>query len=104
MEIDLNAMGELIAKGQQLQALLTQNPEMLTFLQLLKDTDTEHIVVPVKADRLIYPGEAREILRVSETTLNQYVDQGLLKSYRTPPKGKRKFWLSEVMAIPQMEH
>ena len=99
--LNLETLEALVSKGQQLKSLFTEEPDLLKFLELLKSTDESRLVMPPKADRLIGPKEVLGILRISPGRLEDYVKSGRLTAYYTPPASGRKFWLSEVMAIPQ---
>lgn len=94
-------LGELAENIERLQKLISETPEIITMLQLLKETKTEHLVLPQKGDKLIGTSEALDILKVSDSTFRSYWQRGLLRVMYTPDSNKRKFWLSEVMAIPQ---
>lgn len=88
-------------KAIKLQDILEKNPEVVSFLRLLKDTREQTIVLPVKADKLIGQKEASQILGVSATRICEYVKKGWLVPYYTPPASSRKFWLSDVMGLPK---
>ena len=49
-------------------------------------------------DRLIMAGEATSILGVNKSTINRYIDEGLLNVYYLPNRKRRRFKLSEVYA------
>lgn len=98
--INLETLDTLLDKGEQLKNLLTEEPNLLRFLELLKDTDVNQIVRPVEADRLIGPKQVISILKISSARLEEYVKRGMLTAYYTPPASGRKFWLSEVLALP----
>ena len=100
-ELNLETLEALVSKGQQLKSLLTEEPNLLKFLELLKGTEPNQLVMPPKADRLVGPKEVLGILRISPGRLEEYVKSGKLTAYYTPPASGRKFWLSDVMAIPQ---
>ena len=56
-------------------------------------------VLQTPADRLIHSGEAAKILGVNQNKISSLVKKGLL----TPlfiDSNRRKFWLSEVLALP----
>ena len=100
-ELNLETLETLLNKGRQLKSLLTEEPDLLKFLELLKGIDGNQLVIPTKADRLVGPKEVLNILRISPSRLEEYVKSGRLTAYYTPPSSGRKFWLSEVMTIPQ---
>lgn len=74
-------------------------PELIRFLELSQNADT--VLLPVKGDKLIFSGEAAKILRVNSTMISRYVREGLLQPVYTPHGKDRKFWLSEVLALPK---
>ncbi len=100
-ELNLETLEALVSKGQQLKSLLTEEPDILRFMELLSNNDGSQWVIPTKIDRLVGPKEVLRILRISTARLEEYVKSGRLTAYYTPPASGRKFWLSEVMAIPQ---
>lgn len=100
MSIDTELLDALLVKASQLKELLSANPDLVPFLQLLKDTGKETLELPVRKDRLVGPVEVRKILKISTARMEQYCKSGVLTAYYTPPKSDRKFWLSEVMSIP----
>lgn len=99
MNIDAEALDHMVEKGRELKELLSDR-SVLRFMELMASMDGQVSVVPVKSDTLLYPSEVRKMLRISNSTLKEYCDKGVLTAYHTPPKGRTKFWLSEVMAIP----
>lgn len=102
--IDVSSFDSLLEKASKLQNILHENPDVVTFLQLLKETRVEQMVMPAKVDKLIGTKQAAEILGVAENRIGEYVRDGLLTPLYTPPVSHRKFWLSEVMAIPKREN
>ena len=99
MNIDAEALDHMVEKGRELKELLSDK-SVLRFMELMASMDGQVSVVPVKSDTLLYPSEVRKMLRISNSTLKEYCDKGVLTAYHTPPKGRTKFWLSEVLAIP----
>ena len=99
MNIDAEALDHMVEKGRELKELLSDR-SVLRFMELMASMDGQVSVVPVKSDTLLYPSEVRKMLRISSSTLKEYCDKGILTAYHTPPKGRTKFWLSEVLAIP----
>ena len=95
---DLEAMVE---KGRELQTLLTDTPEILSFLELMRDMKDGKAIMPVKTDTLILAGQAASILSVDKATIYRYVREGILRPYYTPHSSYMKFWLSDVKAVPQ---
>lgn len=53
-------------------------------------------------DDLIYPAQAAELLRVTEATLRNYANTGLLTAYTTPG-GHRRYSRREVLAAAHMK-
>lgn len=102
MNIDADVLDRMVEKGRELKELLA-NKDILRFMELMASMDGQVSVVPVRSDTLLYPSEVRRMLRISNSTLKEYCNQGLLTAYHTPPKGKTKFWLSQVLAIPVAE-
>lgn len=99
MNIDAEALDHMVEKGRELKELLSDK-SVLRFMELMASMDGQVSVVPVKSDTLLYPSEVRKMLRISSSTLKEYCDKGILTAYHTPPNGRTKFWLSEVLAIP----
>ncbi len=99
--MDTEEIKGLVTLSQEL-ASAVKNPDVLRFMELaVQLKDNMPSVMPQRTDRLVYPNEVRDILRISNSTLQQYCKIGLLTPVRTPPRGKRKYWLSQVMEIPQ---
>ena len=98
-----NSLDSVIRSLQRIQCLLRESPEVLQFLELLKETGAERIVIPVTADKLIEAGQAAEVLKVSKTRVGEYCRSGLLSAYYTPGSSNRKFWLRDVLALAQKE-
>ena len=92
-----------IDEVKQLSKLVQDNPDLLTMLKLLDKNHVEKLVLPVRADKLVGTTEALDILKVSEATFRGYWQKGLIEAYYTPDSRNRKFWLSDVMAIPRKE-
>lgn len=57
-------------------------------------------VIPTTADHLVKAGEAAKILGVSKTSISDFVRAGLLVPVYVDSE-RRKFWLSDVMALPK---
>ena len=102
MNIDADVLDRMVEKGRELKELLA-NKDILRFMELMASMDGQVSVVPLRSDTLLYPSEVRRLLRISNSTLKEYCNQGLLTAYHKPPKGKTKFWLSQVLAIPVAE-
>lgn len=99
MNIDAEALDHMVEKGRELKELLSDK-SVLRFMELMASMDGQVSVIPTRSDTLLYPSEVRKMLRISSSTLKEYCDKGILTAYHTPPKGRTKFWLSEVLAIP----
>ena len=102
MNIDADVLDRMVEKGRELKELLA-NKDILRFMELMASMDGQVSVVPTRSDTLLYPSEVCKMLRISNSTLKEYCDKGVLTAYRTPPKGRTKFWLSQVLAIPVAE-
>lgn len=100
MDISIETLDQLVDKSKKLSDLL-QSSEVLRFMELVVQTGENFSVIPARADSLVFPNEVRSILRISNSTLKDYCTQGLWTPVFTPPKGKTKFWLSQVLAIPE---
>ena len=97
--LNMKDLDALVSKGRELQAILTESPDILSFLQLLKDTGGKAAVMPTPVDRLIRAGEAAKILCVDKGTIYRYERDGELKAYYTAGSTQKKFWAKEVMAL-----
>lgn len=86
---------------ESLQKVINEAPEVIECLKLMQGCKSETVLIPVRADKLIGQKEASKILGVSANRIGEYVKDGLLTAYYTPPASSRKFWLSEVMNLPQ---
>lgn len=98
-DFSLEKLDALIAKGRELKKLLTQTPEILTYLQLINDIDNDKIQAPKVDDVLIRAGEAARILDVNQSTISHYVKSGRLRGYLVAGSSHLKFWRSEVKAL-----
>lgn len=101
MDVNMQNLSELVHIGQQLQEMLENNPQVLEYLRLAQETGGHIVMAPVKVDKLIEAKEAAEILKVPVGRIGEYVKSGLLQAYVTPPTTNRKFWVSDVLAIPK---
>lgn len=99
--IKMKDLDTLITKGKELQAILRENPDIISFLRLLKELGDEAAILPAKADRLIRAGEAAKILGVSKGTIYRYEREGKLQAWHTADSSQKKFWLTQVMALPE---
>lgn len=95
--VSVNSFNNMLDSLKNLQQFISDNPDTLECLRLLKDTHT--ITISEKTDRLITVKEACNVLGVSPNRIGEYVRNRILIAYFTPPASKRKFWLSEVKAI-----
>lgn len=96
----MEQLDALVKRGRELQRLLIENPEVLEFLRIVQELK-EIPVMTEKADRLIELSEAARILDTNTGTVGKYVRTGKLTAYKTIGSNHRKFWLSEVMALPE---
>lgn len=93
--LDLDALDKLIRKAQKLQALVA---DLQPFLELVRQLDGKDFTVP--ADRLIRASEAAKILCIDHNAIGKLVKAGLLTPLYVN-SDQQKFWLSEVMKLPQ---
>lgn len=101
MDINVEGLDQLVRKGQELSNIL-KNQDVLGFMELAAQMgSTFSEIIPKRTDSLVFPSEVRSILRISNSTLKQYCREGRLTPVLTPPRGKTKFWLSQVLAIPE---
>ena len=101
MDINVEGLDQLVQKGQELSTIL-KNQDVLRFMELAAQMgSTFSEIIPKRTDSLVFPSEVRSILRISNSTLKQYCREGRLTPVLTPPRGKTKFWLSQVLAIPE---
>jgi len=99
--VNMDDLSALVDKGRELQTILRGNPDIIQFLQLMKDTGESMAAMPVKTDTLIRAGEAADVLGVDKGLIYTYVREGVLRPYYTPHSRHMKFWLSEVKQVPQ---
>lgn len=93
----------VVEQMERIQQILKETPEVLTFLNLMKETKVPALVSPVKSDVLVEAGQAAKVLKVSAVKIGQYHTQGLLPAYYVPDSNHRKFWLSDVMSLARRE-
>ena len=93
--LDLGALEKFIRRAQKLQAIAD---ELKPFLELINALDGKDLTVPT--DRLIRSHEAAQILGVNKATIGEFVKAGLLTPLYVN-SDQRRFWLSEVMRVPQ---
>ena len=99
--ISIDGLDALLEKGRQLREILRETPEIVSFLQLVKDTGGKASIVPLQEDRLIRAGEAASILCVDKGTIYRYEREGKLEAFYTDGSSQKKFWLSRVMKLPK---
>lgn len=97
--MQLEEMSTLLEHVNQLAALL-ENPNVLRYMELAVKMGKTPNVVPEAVDRLIFMGEAASILKVSNASICKWERQGLLTAYYTPGSKLKRYWLSDVMALP----
>ena len=99
--MELAELSLLVAEGQKLKDLLTETPEILTFLQLVHDTSKQLNHLPVLSDQLVEVGDAAAVLKTSKATIYRLVRDGQLTPYYLPGSSRMKFWLRDVKAVPR---
>ena len=90
--LDLDALKKFTEQAQKLQAILKDVEPMIELIR------TAELQLPT--DRLIRAGDAANILGVSKSTIGYFVKAGLLTPLYVNSEQK-KFWLSEVKALPR---
>ena len=93
--LDLDALEKFTRKAQKLQAIAAQ---LQPFLELINTLDGKDLTMPT--DKLIRSHEAAQILGVNKATIGEFVKAGLLTPLYVN-SDQRRFWLSEVMRVPQ---
>ena len=93
--LDLNALDKFTRKAQKLQTIAA---ELQPFLELVNTLGGRDFAIPT--DKLIRAHEAAEILGVGKATIGEFVKAGLLTPLYVN-SDQRRFWLSEVMRVPQ---
>lgn len=96
--IAIETFREFVRLAKELQAVIKETPEVIEFLRLTK-REYSSPLMPIKADCLVYVGEAAKILHVGKGTIGMWEKQGLLVAYYTPGNERKKYWLSEVKRI-----
>ena len=96
-EISLESLNLLVERARELQKLLTESPEILEYLRLIRQG--ENNILPIKSDVLIRVGEAAKILCVSKATIYKYAVDRKLTPYYTANSEQMKFWYSDVKAL-----
>ena len=93
--LDLDALQRAADDAQRLHAELKDLQPLVKELRDFIGTATT-----LKDDRLIRAGEAARILGVGESTIGELVKAKLLTPYYFN-SDQRKFWLSQVKALPR---
>ena len=95
MDIDIKKLQKEVDLTERYQKAL----ENIASLQQTIEKFSLEKVLLTPTDRLIHSGEAAKILGVNQNKISSLVKKGLL----TPlfiDSNRRKFWLSEVLALP----
>lgn len=92
--LDLDALQKITEQAQKLQAIVR---ELQPFFEMIEALDGKPII---PMDRLIRASEAAEILGVNKSTIGAFCKAGLLTPLYVNSEQK-KFWLSEVKALPR---
>ena len=95
MEINLE---ELREAARLLHEMALDAEKVLPVLQYAEKNQSG--VIPTTADHLVKAGEAAKILGVSKTSISNFVRAGLLIPVYVDSE-RRKFWLSDIMALPK---
>ena len=91
--LNLDALEKFTRKAQKLQAIAA---DLQPFLELINAFDGKEL----PTDRLIRSHEAAQILGVGKATIGKFVKTGLLTPLYVN-SDQRRFWLSEVLKLPQ---
>ena len=92
--LDFDALQRFTQQARELQAIVA---DLQPFLDTIKELDGKTFI---PADRLIRANEAAQILGVSKSTISEFVKAGLLTPLYVN-SDQRKFWLSQVKALPR---
>ena len=95
MEINLE---ELREAARLLHEMAIDAEKILPVLQFMEKNPGA--VLPAVTDRLVRTGEAAKILGIGKTQIGQLVKAGALTPLYVD-SAQRKFWLSEVQALPK---
>ncbi|MCX6818845.1 MAG: helix-turn-helix domain-containing protein [Candidatus Aenigmarchaeota archaeon] len=57
-----------------------------------------------KPEDMLSTGKACRILGIHANTLRRYNEQGIIKSYRSGPRGDRRFMRGDVYALLKDDH
>lgn len=96
MTIDIEKLQKTLELLERIQTVLTNVAPQLATIEKLSAANA----LSTPTDRLIHSGEAAKLLGVNQNTIGSLVKRGLL----TPlfiDSNRRKFWLSEVLALPK---
>lgn len=96
MNINLEELQRAVELAERYQKAL----ESITPLQKKVEQFSLENVLLAPADRLIHAGEAAKLLGVNQNTIGSFVKRGLLTPLYVN-SNRRKFWLSEVLALPE---
>lgn len=92
--LDLETLTKFTEQAQKLQTIAR---ELQPFLEMMKELDGRTII---PTDRLIRASEAADILGVNKSAIGAFCKAGLLTPLYVNSEQK-KFWLSEVKALPR---
>lgn len=96
MNINLDELREAAEYAERIQIAAK---EIIPLIEALKNLEGK-MIIPAPTDRLVKAGEAAEILGVSKTSISDFVRAGLLVPVYVDSE-RRKFWLSDIMALPK---
>ena len=98
-EINLENLNALVEKAVELKQVLSESPEILQYLRLIKEIGAEKVEVPRVDDVLLRAGDAAKILGVGQSRINAYVREGKLSRYYVEGSSHSRFWRSQVKAL-----
>ena len=90
--LDLGILQRITTQAQKLQAIAR---DVMPLIEAMQDGKA---IIPT--DRLIRAGEEAQMLGVSKSTIGAFVKAKLLTPYYVN-SDQKKFWLSEVRALPR---
>lgn len=99
----MTELNGVLEKLTVLKQALDEKPELLEFLKLLKEQDCDGVAQPVMLDPLVTAGVAAKTLGINKAMIYRLVKEGRLHVWKTPNSSLKKFRVSELNAIPQME-
>ena len=97
--MNFNNLDELREAAEYAERIQAAAKEIIPLIEALKNLEGK-MIIPAPADRLIRTGEVAKILGVCQNTVGELVKSGLLTPLYVD-SAQRKFWLSEVQALPQ---